>query len=479
MPQQVHRSTVSAGNGDGTVAQPCCGVHGSTGENGRYPHQLEQRANRVGNAAWARSKRGSGWWTNWRCVLVPFLGLGIFATFFVGWDVLTRYFLPSLSTAARHALLTGWAALLTGIASATIYAVVHRQHQRLSNTAERLARLIDACQTDPTNAGRFENPHLVHCRAELGCERRECPMYNRPGERCWQVMALDRSVRDGVAPRIELELCLNCEVYRRSCPDKLTELGESFNNLMFLLEAESQRFGRMQGELFEKEKMAAIGQLAAGIAHEVCNPLSSISAVVQVLKREHVDAAVGERLDLIQTHIQRITDIVRKLMRLAHPGVDRWEPVDLKATLDEVVRLIAYDRRARNVRIDWAPTDADLELHGLRDQLQQVFINLALNALDAMPDGGELRIRAEKQGQSIVVRLADTGCGVPPELGRRIFDPFFTTKPQGKGTGLGLAVSYGVVQRHGGTIDFESNNGRGTVFTIELPIQATAADGRS
>jgi signal transduction histidine kinase len=159
--------------------------------------------------------------------------------------------------------------------------------------------------------------------------------------------------------------------------------------------------------------------------------------------------------------------------------VDRWEPVDLKATLDEVVRLIAYDRRARNVRIDWAPTDADLELHGLRDQLQQVFINLALNALDAMPDGGELRIRAEKQGQSIVVRLADTGCGVPPELGRRIFDPFFTTKPQGQGTGLGLAVSYGVVQRHGGTIDFESNNGRGTVFTIELPIQATAADGRS
>ncbi len=474
MPKPEDISARAAKNGNGSAPTSCCATPATPC---RQQHGQQRTA--AGIAHGPGYKVVPGWRRHWRCVLVPLLGLGVFATFFVGWDVLTRLFLPQLSTAARHALLTGWAALLTGIATTTIYLIVHRQHQRLSDTAERIARLIDACQTNPTNAGRFENSNLVHCRAVLGCDRRECPMYDQPGQRCWQVMALDRAARDGVAPRIELELCLNCEVYRRSCPDKLTELGESFNNLMFLLEAESQRFGRMQGELFEKEKMAAIGQLAAGIAHEVCNPLSSISAVVQVLKREHVNAAVGERLDLIQTHIQRITDIVRKLMRLAHPGVDRWETVDLKATLDEVVRLIAYDRRARNVRIDWTPGEATLELHGVRDQLQQVFINLALNALDAMPEGGELRIRAEKLGPNIVVRLADTGCGVPPELGRRIFDPFFTTKPQGQGTGLGLAVSYGVVQRHRGTMDFESNNGRGTVFTIELPIQATAGDVRS
>jgi signal transduction histidine kinase len=106
----------------------------------------------------------------------------------------------------------------------------------------------------------------------------------------------------------------------------------------------------------------------------------------------------------------------------------------------------------------------------LPGQLQQVFINLSLNALDAMPDGGTLTIRADRKRKAILVSVRDTGEGIPPAVGRRIFEPFFTTKQPGQGTGLGLAVSYGVVQKHGGAIDFQSSVGGGTLFTVELPV---------
>ncbi|UCC30141.1 MAG: GHKL domain-containing protein, partial [Phycisphaerales bacterium] len=113
------------------------------------------------------------------------------------------------------------------------------------------------------------------------------------------------------------------------------------------------------------------------------------------------------------------------------------------------------------------------------DQLQQVFINLALNALDAMPNGGKLTIRVQKRRRNIIVRVQDSGCGIKPETGRQVFEPFFTTKEPGHGTGLGLAVSYSIVQKHGGSIDFNSTVGQGTVFTVQIPIAHRPPDGQS
>jgi signal transduction histidine kinase len=264
-------------------------------------------------------------------------------------------------------------------------------------------------------------------------------MYDSPDERCWQVLALSRAMHDHLAPSVEIEECHECEVYRRCCPDKLTELGESFNNLMFLLEGEARQLGQMRAQMVEKEKMVAVGQMAAGIAHEVGNPLSSISSVVQMLKRGQLDVLQKDQLELIETHIQRITGTVRQLVSLARPGGAQWEWVSVGETLAEAVQLVGFDRRARNVEIDFTRPASLPRTYALRSELQQVFINLALNALDAMPNGGKLTIRAVKRRRDIVVSVEDTGGGIAPQMGRRVFEPFVSTKEPGQGTGLGLA----------------------------------------
>jgi len=403
------------------------------------------------------------------------------AAVFVGWDVTRRHFLPDLPTGIHHLLLTVLAALVTAGISLVVYVVIRRQHRRLSAVAEQLARVLESYMADTNTTARFENPHLVQCSGLLDCEDEACPMHHvqRAGERCWQVLALKRGDQDFASTSIEIGKCHACDVYRLSCPDKLIELGESSNNLLFLLGQESQRLERLRSQMVEKEKMVSIGQLASGIAHEVANPLSSISSVVQMLKRSgKTDEHTNEQFDLIEAHIQRITGIVRKLGTLARPVVDQWGPIDVGAALREAVRLISFDRRAKNVdiRLEMAP---DLpRAYGIPGEIEQVFINLSLNAFDAMPGGGTLTIRAHGADGRIVVTIADTGSGIPPETGRRVFEPFFTTKDPGRGTGLGLAVSYGIVQKHGGEIDLESTVNEGTTFTVRLPVRSRLADKR-
>ncbi|MCK4658261.1 MAG: hypothetical protein KAV82_01960 [Phycisphaerae bacterium] len=385
-------------------------------------------------------------------LFIPGVLLCVFAILFVGWEVASRHLFPGISTGLRHALLTAFAGVVTGLASMIIYMTMRRHQRRLSTTAEQLMRLLESYESNASVSRRFENPHLVHCRDLRDCERPDCPMHGSPGERCWQVMALSSVAREGCDSPIAIEQCHNCPVYRISCPNKLTELGESFNNVMFLLEEEAARVERMRAQMCEKQKMVAIGQMAAGIAHEVGNPLSSISSIVQMLKRGGADKGTVEQIDLIETHIQRISTTVRQLVSLGRPVSEQWERVDLEATLSEAVRLIAFDRRSRNVDISYDPPQSLPPTYALRGQLQQVFINLFLNALDAMPDGGKLSIRAQKRLRKVVVCVEDTGCGIAPEIDRRVFEPFFTNKEPGRGVGLGLAVSYNIIQKHGGQV---------------------------
>jgi signal transduction histidine kinase len=232
----------------------------------------------------------------------------------------------------------------------------------------------------------------------------------------------------------------------------------------------------MRAQLVEKEKMVAIGQIAAGIGHEVCNPLSSISSIVQMLKRARSATLKTEELNLIEVNIERISSTVRQLVSLSRPNTEEWTRVELGAILDEVVQLITFDQRARGVEIKFEPSPGLSETYALRDQLTQVFINLSLNALDAMPDGGTLRIEIGEGQGNLVTRVQDTGCGVDPEIGRRVFEPFFTTKEPGRGTGLGLAVSYSIVEKHGGSMEFASTPGEGSVFSVTIPVLPEAPD---
>jgi signal transduction histidine kinase len=408
-------------------------------------------------------------------LLMPLAALGVFSVLIVGGEVATQRWLPHLSTGWHHALLTMRAGTLAILACIAVYVMMRRQQRHLADTARQLMRLLKAHQENPSSSDRFENPRLVSCVEVFDCDQANCAMHDMAQQRCWQVMALRRA--DGSrTPEIELEQCLGCDVYRRSCPDSVTELGEAFNNLLFLLEAESRQADRMRAKMLQQEKMVALGQIAAGVAHEIGNPLSSISSIVQMLKRSRSPASPNEQLDLIDTHIQRITGIVRQMVRLARPSADHWQKVDLAQTLGEAVRLVSFDRRARNADIVFECPATLPSTYAVADQLQQVFLNLALNGLDAMPDGGTLTIGAQARWGDIIIRFQDTGNGIDSAAGRRVFEPFFTTKQPGEGTGLGLAVSYGIIQKHGGTIDFNSVIGRGTEFKVELPILTEPPD---
>ncbi len=401
------------------------------------------------------------------------IAMATFAVFFVGWDEIERRIVPDMSTAMRHFLLTVRAAVATIVASTAVYLLMRRQQRSLSETAERIARLLESYKGDPAEQLRFENPHLARGRELLRREKVECPVYQIASERCWQMTACGDGT--GVAD-IHLQQCHDCLVYKVCCPDKLTQLGESFNTLMFMLETQTARVDCMRKQMVEKQKMAAIGQIAAGIAHEVGNPLSSISSVAQLLKRRQADPHVSQKLDLIEAHIKRISNIVRQLVGLARPGPEYWEKGDVNQPLRDAVQLVTYDKRARDIDIEFEPADTLPRTYALMGQLQQVFINLGLNALDALPDGGKLRIRSAHLHDAIVFTFEDTGRGIEPELRQQVFEPFFTTKAPGQGTGLGLAVSRSIVRKHGGTIACHSAVGEGARFIVHLPVLTISPD---
>jgi len=231
---------------------------------------------------------------------------------------------------------------------------------------------------------------------------------------------------------------------------------------------------KMEEQLLQSSKLASIGRLTAGISHEIGNPLASISSLVQELA-ELDDAQrdgtefVRESLSSITGHLERISRIVRSLGDFARVSTARKVPSDIREVFNRTADLVRYDKRFRNIRYQ-AEFEPVPPLLVNPDQIEQVFLNLLLNALDAMPDGGDLRVTMRRQGPEVVVQVEDTGRGIDPEVMDRVFDPFFTTKPLGKGTGLGLSICYGTVRDHGGTITIRSTKGVGTIFTVRLPV---------
>jgi two-component system NtrC family sensor kinase len=235
-----------------------------------------------------------------------------------------------------------------------------------------------------------------------------------------------------------------------------------------------------QDALVQSEKLASLGKMAAGVAHEVNNPLTSIliNACLLLESRKPGDPE-HESLSLIAEETSRCAQIVRGLLEFARQTPSQTAHADINEIVERTALLLEKQASVRNITIlkDLDPALPAIDLD--RSKMQQVFSNLIINAIEAMPSGGTLRIVSSLagDGRSLEVRFADTGIGIPPENLHKIFDPFFTTKSFG--TGLGLAVSYGIIQRQGGTIEVESEVGRGTVFKVKLPLGEAddAADG--
>lgn len=217
------------------------------------------------------------------------------------------------------------------------------------------------------------------------------------------------------------------------------------------------------------DRLATIGELAAGAAHEIRNPLTAIRSSLQYLEAKSADHATKKLLGAALQETARINEIVSALLAFSRPSDIVRERHDLRETLGESLDLVLFQAGARKISVRRAFPDKPLVVEGDRSQLKQLFLNLFLNALQAMEAGGELAVEAlGKNGTRAVVAVADTGEGIPEENLDRIFDPFFTTKKGG--TGLGLSICYSIVKSHRGEIEVKSRPGKGTTIYVSLPL---------
>ena len=229
---------------------------------------------------------------------------------------------------------------------------------------------------------------------------------------------------------------------------------------------------RTQAQLVQSTKLAAIGELAANIAHEINNPLTTVLGFASFLSERMAPAdPMREELGLIQEEASRARDIVRDLLQFSRQRDFSPESTDVNTVLEQVIGMVRRQGALNAITVNerYTPDLPHVELDVSR--IKQVFLNIINNAVYVMPNGGSLAIRTETANGGVRISFEDTGPGIAPEHRDRIFDPFFTTKPEVSGTGLGLSVSLGIVQSHGGTIEVETEVGRGSTFTVALPLR--------
>ncbi len=230
-----------------------------------------------------------------------------------------------------------------------------------------------------------------------------------------------------------------------------------------------------QSQLIQAEKMSALGQLAGGLAHEINNPLSGILGLTQlVLETTPADTQSHQDLKDIEKAVFRCKKIITSLLSFAHQEKFHPEPVNVNEAMEETLTLCARQMELKRVKIDRKFTDGLPMVNADFQQLMQVFLNLLTNARDAMPEGGAITVTTRSSAigtkETVEITVSDTGAGIPQDILGKIFDPFFTTKPVGKGTGLGLSVCLGIINKHSGAITARSEAGKGSAFTVTLPV---------
>jgi len=281
--------------------------------------------------------------------------------------------------------------------------------------------------------------------------------------------------------------------------DEIGDLAEAFDVMTLRLRERTQEAARLYAEavqrnkelaeineqlrstqmqLVQSEKLAAIGQLTAGIVHDVKNPLTVVKGMAELLLSEgNIPEDIREEITLIRDSSQKANVILTDLLTFARQSRPEMEERDMRETVEAALRLTAYPLRKAHIEVSKDLPNQAVMMTYDNQQIEQVLVNLVNNAVHAMGDGGKLRINLSQADGAVAIALEDTGIGIPPENLRRIFDPFFTTKPEGEGTGLGLSVSYGIISNHSGHIEVQSKVGEGTTFTILLPVKHVDDEG--
>lgn len=250
--------------------------------------------------------------------------------------------------------------------------------------------------------------------------------------------------------------------------DEIGQLGEAFVSLCQRLSTSQQALASASEKGFRAEKLAALGQLTAGIAHEINNPLAGMLNCVKSMQQDPDNQDVHKRyLPLLHKGLKRIEATMRQLLNYGRVAPLRIHQVEIDTIILDCLELLGH--RLRNIVVN-----LDLRFNDLccmdSEAIKQIVMNITLNATQAMTDGGELNIASRAENGSVILSVADTGTGIPPELLDRIFNPFFTTKDVGEGTGLGLAVTLALIQRLDGQIEVDSTPGQGTTFVVTLPV---------
>jgi len=280
--------------------------------------------------------------------------------------------------------------------------------------------------------------------------------------------------------QMDLEVAVRGDAkYYRISKIPMRQDGETITHVITIGEDVTETHVAQQ-RILQSEKLAAIGQLAAGIMHEINNPLATIGACVAALENRIADdlpaelqAGFREYLQIIDKEVQRCEGIVDGLLDFSRPKGKAKGPINVGAILEDTLFLLKHHERFKKIEVRRELDERLPNIHGNGEQLIQVFMAIMLNALDAMEEGGALTVRAmpgRVHDDEVEVQIEDTGVGIPRADLTKIFEPFYTTKPPGRGTGLGLSVCYGIVEEHGGRITADSQPGRGSIFRVFLPV---------
>jgi two-component system NtrC family sensor kinase len=389
---------------------------------------------------------------------------------------------------------------------------VEQNRLKLQKALDEIFRLMDNATRSTSKGVRFHNPHIRKCYDVKDCKKTECPCYGREAMRCWQVAGTYCGGEVQGAFAQKYGSCVQCNVYQEATNDPIYQIGEQFNNMMHVLELKNRELENAYRELkasqsavVQQEKMASIGQLAAGVAHEINNPMGFISSNLGTLGKymkklaEFMDAQaeVAELVDsdevkeklketkkalkidyiledveaLIEESLEgaeRVKKIVQNLKSFSRVDEAELKMADINECIESTLNIVWNELKYKaEVKKEYG----DIPLTKCYpQQLNQVFMNLLVNSAQAIEKQGEIRIKTWNGDGKVKITIEDTGSGIPEDKLGRIFEPFFTTKPVGKGTGLGLSISYDIVKKHNGDIQVESEVGKGTKFTITIPV---------
>ena len=287
-----------------------------------------------------------------------------------------------------------------------------------------------------------------------------------------------RAVIDGTH-RISRDLRARIRITSR---DEIGQLAAEINQMAATLEENIRQKKEMEIRAAQAEKLASIGEMAAGLAHELNTPLGNIRALASLtgkdLRENRMDVvSIREDLDDIITQTEKCSHIIGGLLGFARKREVNFSLNNINTCLAEAISLVRMRSEEKKVAII-LDEDSEIPLAKVDGhQLEQVFINILLNGIDAVPENGRIVVSSRFDGKSVVIRFADTGCGIAPDVLAKIFDPFFSTKGTGQGTGLGLSISYGIIKNHGGSIDVRNREQGGAVFTVYLPMGKTGENG--